>query len=269
MTYLELLPDRRLRPYVQLLWCLDLASGDGFGPVERIAADGIAELVFHYRDPMRMRFAGEDFALQPRSSLVMQTRRFVEISAGGGIGLISVRFRPWGARHFLRIPVSELADRVVPAEDLWGPAALELEERLFLARSTNERVGLVERFLLARLDERRSVEGVVRAVWRRRGDVRVSELCSELGVSERCLQRLCAGSLGMPPRNLIRLTRFLHACSLLRNSRSTPLTQIAHDCGYYDQAHFNGDVRALAGMTPGELRAATHFSHLEIDTTEP
>lgn len=265
MTNLEVLPSPRLRPYVQLIWCFELDSFLDLGPPERIAPDGVVELVFHYRDPMAVRFAGEDLAVQPRSSAVTLTRRFVEISPRGPTGFLSVRFRPWGAHHFLNIPVSELADRQVSAEDLWGSASRLLEERLAAAASLGRRVTLVEEFLLDRLrsDNKAKGEPLVRAVWRRRGDVRVAELCSELGLSERTMERTFATAVGMPPRSFIRLTRFQHACSRLRGGASTSLTRLAQECGYYDQAHFIADVRAFSGMTPRELVGAPAFSFLE------
>lgn len=79
------------------MWCLELDTPDEFGPPERIAPDGILEMVFHYRVSMAVRFAQEPFARQARSSVVSQTRRFLEIQPGGPTGLISVRFNPWGA----------------------------------------------------------------------------------------------------------------------------------------------------------------------------
>jgi AraC-like DNA-binding protein len=265
MTNLEVLPCAQLRPYVQLIWCFELESPIELGPPERIAPDGVVELVFHYRDPVAVRFAGEEFAAQPRSSVVTLTRRFAEICPRGSTGFLSVRFRPWGAHHFLRLPVSELADRLVSAEDLWGGACRELEERLAAATSIGDRVALVEDFLVARLqtDRKPEVEPLVRAVWRRGGDVRVAELCAELGLTERALERTFATAVGMAPRSFIRLSRFLHACARLRSGAWTSLTGLAHDCGYYDQAHFIADVKAFSGMTPRELVAAPVFAFLE------
>ena len=261
---LEILPCVRLRPYVQLIWCFELDAATAIGPPERIAPDGVVELVFHYRNPMAMRFAESEPGAQPRSSAVTLTRRFIEIYPRGSTGFLSVRFRPWGAHHFLRLPVSELADRLVPAEDLWGAAICELEERLAAATGMAGRVALVEEFLLGRLQAQRkaNVEPLVRAVWRRGGDVRVSQLCAELGLTERTIERTFSNAVGMPPRSFIRLTRFLCACSKLRSGGWTSLTRLALDCGYYDQAHFVADVRAFSGMTPRELAAAPVFSFL-------
>ena len=61
MKYLELAPHRLLRPYVRLIWSLKLDATTDFGPPERIAPDGIVEMVFHYRTPMAVRYARERF----------------------------------------------------------------------------------------------------------------------------------------------------------------------------------------------------------------
>ncbi|HEV8069560.1 MAG TPA: helix-turn-helix domain-containing protein [Planctomycetaceae bacterium] len=35
----------------------------------------------------------------------------------------------------------------------------------------------------------------------------------------------------------------------------TELTGLAHDCGYFDQAHFIKEFRAFTGKTPSDTRA--------------
>jgi AraC-like DNA-binding protein len=267
MKYIELPPLPALRAYVHLIWCLEFDTATEFGPPERIAPDGIVEFVFHYRGKMAVRFAGEGFAPLPRSSIVCQTRRYVEMFAPGTVGFVSVRFRPWGALHFLGAPVSELADQVVAAEDVWGGIVGELEEQLSGAAALNERVALVEQFLLGRLCQHRKnqVETAVRAVWRHKGDIRVVGLCRELGISERTAQRVFRTAVGMSPKSYARLARFLHACSVLRRPGLSSLTEAGYECGYYDQAHFIGDFKAYSGMTPGEFVAARAFSFLTIE----
>lgn len=268
MHSLELLPCPQLRPYIRLIWVMELDEPADFGPPERITPDGLLEVVFHYRTPVACRYDGEDFVPQPRSVAISQTRRFLEIQPRGPTGFVSVRFHPWGAYHFFRLPLSEVADLQVATEHLWTRAATrELEERLTDAGGDRERVILVEDFLLARLrrHQKADVEPLVRAVWRRRGRVAVTRLRRELGVGERWLERKFATALGTTPKGFARLARFLHACSLLRNGREPTLTDVGLACGFYDQSHFIADFKAFSGMTPRAFLEAAGVSFFEID----
>ena len=59
----------------------------------------------------------------------------------------------------------------------------------------------------------------------------------------------------MPPKAIAAILRFERAVQELRRNGRARLLEIAHDCGYYDQAHFNRDFRRFAGTTPSELIA--------------
>ena len=59
----------------------------------------------------------------------------------------------------------------------------------------------------------------------------------------------------MPPKPLARILRFERAAARLRQGAA--LADAALDSGYYDQAHFNRDFRAFAGVTPTEYRVAS------------
>jgi AraC-like DNA-binding protein len=43
------------------------------------------------------------------------------------------------------------------------------------------------------------------------------------------------------------------------------LAKISSACGYFDQAHFIHDVRALAGATPSDLAARRRRIHVRVD----
>ncbi len=263
----EINPCEPLRPYVRLIWLFEADEPAAFGPPERVAPDGLLEIVFHYRTPMACRYDGEEFQTQRRSVAVSQTRRFLEFRPEGAIGLVSVRFQPWGACHFFRLPLSDLADRQAPIEALWGQAALDLEERLAEASDDRARVAQVEQFLLAQLQfhQKPDVEPLVRAIWNHGGRLPVPQLCRDLGVGERWLQRTFVAALGTTPKGFSRLARFLRACALLRREPGREQTEVGLDCGYYDQSHFIAEFKAFSGLTPREFVRAERVSFLDLD----
>lgn len=268
MRYREFRCHPSLEPFVRLVWMLELDQPAEFGPPERILPDGIVEAVFHYRTPLSIQFAGKRAAPQPTSSLVSQTTRYIEIEPAGPSGFVSVRFQPWGAYHFFHCPVAELADQSVPAHEVWGQAVVaEVEERLSEGTSAAERVDVVQGFLLEQLErhQKRDVSPLVRAVWQHKSPLRVESLARALGLSQRRLERIFAVALGVTPKHCARLSRFLRACEVMRRSAQPTLTRVAQETGFYDQAHFSNDFKALSGMTPSEFLIREQVAFLEID----
>ncbi|MYF77614.1 MAG: AraC family transcriptional regulator [Acidobacteria bacterium] len=268
VRYREFAVHEALAPHVRLIWLLECDGPALFGGPERIVADGVVEAIFHYRTPFAMRFADAEASRQPVSLLVSQTRRFVEIEPAGAGGFIAVRFHPWGAHQFLPVPMLDVADRATPADEVWRrPDVREIEERIGTAATDAERVNALQAFLLRHLEKHRrpDVSGLVRTLWRAPPPVRIDRVAESLGVGQRRLERTFETSLGMTPKHLTRLTRFLRACRSLREAPDARLTGVAYDAGFYDQAHFIHEFRAFAGMTPGRFAANARVSALEVD----
>ena len=83
--------------------------------------------------------------------------------------------------------------------------------------------------------------------------MRVDDLCTALGRSERSLQRLLLRRVGVGPKWLIRRRRLHEAVAGLRQGGS--LADLAARLGYADQAHFTRDFRRSTGLTPGAFAA--------------
>ena len=66
---------------------------------------------------------------------------------------VQVDLSPVAACRLLRVPMHELADRVVALDEMLGRGAVELEERLAGATDWDERRALAEAFVLRRLVE--------------------------------------------------------------------------------------------------------------------
>jgi AraC-like DNA-binding protein len=85
--------------------------------------------------------------------------------------------------------------------------------------------------------------------------VSFAELARDAGWSRRQFTARFTRAAGLPPKTFARVLRFQRAKALLAAAGGPSLSEIALDCGYYDQAHLNRDFRAFAGCTPTELMA--------------
>jgi AraC-like DNA-binding protein len=178
--------------------------------------------------------------------------------AGEGYG-IQAYLTPLGGRRLLGLPMGELTRQVVELEDLIGRGAHELADRLATAPDWPTRFALLERVIAERTLAAPPVAPELDWAWRRLHDtdgaVPIGELAHELGWSRRHLSATMRRELGMAPKALARLLRFERAVERLRAGADFP--DVALDSGYYDQAHFNRDFKAFAGVTPTEYRVTS------------
>jgi AraC-like DNA-binding protein len=103
-------------------------------------------------------------------------------------------------------------------------------------------------------EEGHLVNRLVALVETRPDVVRVAQICDELGLTERSLQRLVQRRLGLTPKWLIQRRRLHEAAERLRSGTSTVADVAAH-LGYADQPHLHHDFARVTGMTPGEFLA--------------
>jgi AraC-like DNA-binding protein len=159
------------------------------------------------------------------------------------------------ARRLLGVPTGELANRLVPLDDLLGSFAGELTERLAAADDAGMRHAVAQRLLARRLRDDHATPPEVAHVLARlratRGAVRVETLAGEVGWSRRHLAARVREAVGLAPKALARLVRVEDAARRVRAGE--PLAEVAYAAGYADQPHFNREFRELVGCTPTEF----------------
>jgi AraC-like DNA-binding protein len=191
------------------------------------------------------------------------------IEHDGAMAGVQVDVTPLGARMLLGVPMHELARRSVELEDVIGPEARVLEERLHEASSWEARFELIEAALERRLRPATPPPPDVAWAWRRltemHGRTRVHELAAALGCSRKHLAARFREHVGLPPKAVARVSRFRRAAELLLSPTVPSLDEVAFSCGYYDQAHLDRDFRDFAATTPSEYRrdpqAVTFFQY--------
>jgi methylphosphotriester-DNA--protein-cysteine methyltransferase len=98
------------------------------------------------------------------------------------------------------------------------------------------------------------VAAAVRAIVEARGALRIRELARRLAISQDPLEKRFRRAVGMSPKQLARLVRIRHAIAAYRPGMS--LARLAIAAGFYDQAHFHRELRAVTGEAPGRFLPA-------------
>ena len=163
---------------------------------------------------------------------------------------------PLGARTLLGMPSAELSGWVVDVAELPRPELAALPDRLRELPDWASRFQLLDATLLRAANRAGPPQppGEVGWAWRRLvgagGALTVGELAAEVGWSRRHFSERFAREVGLTPKQAGRVVRFGRAAEMLRRLPAGGLARVAHDCGYFDQAHLSNEFRAMAGCSP-------------------
>lgn len=270
MTYREIRPSEILAPFVKCFWVLEAFGESGLDQKDRILPDGCMELIIHYGDLYRLSNEQGEI-VQPRSFVFGQIKSFIELSPTGVSGMIGVRFYPHGASPFLDIPIHELSDQSPDLIAIFGTAGRKLEDRILNSDNTENRIAILEEFLIKRLhaSKLKSPDDLVRfsvqRILKSGGMVKMDQLSSDLNIGHRQFERRFISAVGMNPKLLARIIRFQNVFRLVEQGRINSLTALSYESGYYDQAHFIRDFKSFAGVNPKlyfsqDPGLATHFT---------
>jgi AraC-like DNA-binding protein len=170
---------------------------------------------------------------------------------------LGVRFRPGGFHPFYRESIATLTDRVVPARQVFGPAADEACAAVMAPGADDAAMVTAAERLLRGFGAVPSPVAVrvAEMVDQIRTDVelrRVTALAEVFGVPERRLQRLFAEYVGVSPKWVLRRARLLEAARRADAGDVVDWAALALDLGYADQAHLTRDFTATLGMPPAK-----------------
>lgn len=269
MEYKIYMPSGTLSKQVKYYWSLESAKGDKGSGRERIFPDGCIELIFHYGNLFRKYDTPQTFHIQPRSFIHGQIKSYIEIEPTGTVGIFSARFNPAGLQPFIDFDVDSFTGRTLSVEEIWGSEGVVLENEMLACYGNDERVTVIEDFLLKKRQDLKidntPVEYCVEALFKSVGAVSIESLAEELRIGKRQLERRFIAAVGLSPKVLARIIRFQNTLQLIENKEFRSFTGVAHEGGFYDQAHFIKDFRDFTGLNPKQyfsenLEMAKHFS---------
>lgn len=172
------------------------------------------------------------------------------------IGTVLVYFTDIGFTHFSSNPAHELFNLSLPLDDIFSKSKVnEVEERLSKSLTDQQRIKIVERFLLTQLKDIQTDKLIVEAVklmYQSKGTIRIKELNEKLFISQSPFEKRFRKVVGTTPKKFASIIRFNAVLDNLSDAKS--LTEICYENNFFDQAHFIKDFKLFAGSTPERFK---------------
>lgn len=187
-----------------------------------------------------------------------QSYRRTRLILSGNLHVFTIRFQPGGFNALFGIPMTTLVNEGVAIEDVIGEAATGLRDGVMLASDFDGRVRAAEHWLVRRLDVSSPVDRIAHsaaALQRAGGQLSIRALARRAELSDRQFTRRFEQQVGLTPKLFARTVRLNAVLEAKVRLPFKTWTELVHQAGYADQAHFVRDCRALAGNAPASFFA--------------
>jgi AraC-like DNA-binding protein len=208
-------------------------------------------------DPFRVRIEGGALQTAPETVVVgPQGSRRIHIYVSGEIHIFNILLQPAALNRLIGIDMTSLINEGIAAHDVLGKHAVGLNDAVRSASDFASRVAAAERWFGNMLESSGAEDGIdlaSRLLLATRGRARIDSLVERSGLSARHFQRRFTTQVGLPPKLYARTIRFDRALMAHRRYTTRTWTEILHEAGYFDQAHFVRECHALVGAAPSQF----------------
>lgn len=243
-------PATDLQPFVEHYWFVTHPDDEPVTLRVDVYVDARADLILNHGVSYRREVVGGAAEQIGISNLDAQRLEPIRISQHGLVDIAGVRFRLGGLGPFVRSPLAEFTGRTPDAETVFGADAATLERALADTPELDAKAGLLDTFLLSRLETGGRFPQFAAALTALESGEHPVLTASE----RRDRARLFTRYLGIPPQTLSRIVRFQAALRSLMSDPEGSLGELASQCGYFDQAHFIREFRRMTGGVPRGYR---------------
>jgi AraC-like DNA-binding protein len=244
-----------LANYVRFFWVFEGDLKNGSPYIYRSMADGCAELLFHYRGPFEELDNDNNIISQSNPSAMLHgpSRTYRRFITKESFSIFGVYLYPFVIPSLFNHASTGLTGQMPGLDILMGAEGVVLEERVMNAKNNQQRIHLVCSFLEKKLRINKEpdvrISNSIQEIIRSGGMLNIEKLAGRYFISMRQFERKFKECSGFNPKLYTRIMRF-HSVLKRFPLKNKSLTDIAYDCGYYDQSHFIHEFKEFSGYHP-------------------
>jgi len=259
-------PCALLEPFIKYYWILDYEN-NLVEPI-RVIPYGCVQFTLYLGGKINSLGSNSDSSYKDQAVVTGQISSFFDVIPQGKIRLITIVFKPFGAKPFFDFPISEIKNNIIPIKDINNSDWLDLEKKLSDCKDNKSIITCLEENLLRKLEKNNlfnsylpiNYDRVLSAIGRiesTKGCVNIKELSSLVCLSDKQFNRIFADYVGINPKHFLRIVRYQSVLLKLQSSnlseyKDIDLHDLVYDFGYYDQSHLINNFKEFTGYTPRE-----------------
>jgi len=247
-------PSIQLQPFIKQYWCIENVLPQGEKHVQRIIPSGLAELSLY--TGKRPQIIGGRKDLEDNFNLSGHQNEFYDLQVEKELSIFSVVFQPQGLMKFFNFPLNEIYNQNIPLKLINKKLEHDILSQLTDAQSFEKKTQIVESYFTDILkneyhhyDFQRINQAIIN-IGKTFGNITIEKLAAESCLSRKQFERKFSELIGITPKQYLKIIRLQYALYLRSRNNRLNITDLAHESGYYDQAHFINDFKQLTGFTP-------------------
>lgn len=272
MNYQEFIPAEALRSFIKCYYIFEPDKQVSF--LDKAYATGCVEAMFNLGNGTWQVDYGDGFITNPSIELWGQIIQPLTFQSIGKNFMLGVRFYPHAAALFLNENVSHFNNRITNLGDVSGKPIQELYEQLKDKELLSQRISLLNKYFLRKLiafEKKLSRPALVSNAMNEMKQPgffdNIDNLANRYGITARYLQKIFVQQTGLTPKLYGKINRFQNSLQLIAKQRYS-LTDIAYECGYFDQSHFIREFKSFTGKTPSAFDASNTSAVLASPLTK-
>jgi len=173
---------------------------------------------------------------------------------GNDFWAIKVVLQPSTLYHMIAIPLVELSNKFIDAEELWGTRVRHVCEQLNSQEDLDAMIPVIETFLRSLVKELKKtilpIDKAADYLLHVKEAVKLNWLASQSCLSTRQFMRKFEERIGVNEKTFQRIIRFDRAFRMKNSHPHLDWLYIAIACGFYDYQHLVKDYKDFTGYTP-------------------
>lgn len=175
-----------------------------------------------------------------------------------GLNLFGVKLHPLAIARLTGIDMEQIANKIIPAEDIWGHEIEWLCDEMQSVGSIENAILVLERFLIAKFLQAKkqhrihTIESAIGLVVAHSGTLSVKDLQHQTNTSRKTLERAFKQYLGITPKLYSAIVRYNQAKALIENTPQLSVGDVSYRMGYHDNSHFASEFKRFSNYTPSE-----------------